>query len=235
MSSALGRGTVIYSEDGSSSYSSKGRGRRREERHIHAEHAVALQQRGDSNMRFCGGCEWWVWLVTVMMMVLVTGVLVACLVAPSLVISVVDTNMMIPKPRAVIREELYESNRRYVDSEMELEYRNQEIAIKNKEQKAAATAAAGSATAASNYGGLVSQNMAAESCSTFFPGDCAERWSMAELAHYASLSRGVGLNSVFRGYTCAATCRPRDTYANEDMSLSYWQGVCVCTKAPILP
>lgn len=238
MSSPFGRGAVIYDDGNTSDTSSRHHRRRHGGRRGDSsdsessdENSQVYRERRIENRRFCSGCEWWVWLVTVMMMFTVTGVLVACLFAPSLAISIVDTNMYIHKPRAVIREEIYEENRHVVDNELELDFRDREAALKKQQLRANNNNIAVPLGISSI---LVTQR-APETCSTFFPGDCADKWSRAELAHYAQLPRGIPIDSVFRGHVCAATCQTRaaDSF-DDDASSSYWRGVCTCTKVPII-
>lgn len=231
MSSPFGRGSVIYDDASGSGSRSVNRHRRRRRNHSSEsgdessdENSQVYRERRIENRRFCSGCEWWVWLVTVLAMFVVTGVLIACLFAPSLAISIVDTNVYIPKPRAVIRQEIYEENRHVIDNELELEHREREIALKKQQTPPPPVVSS-----------IFVTQRPPETCSTFFPGDCADKWSRAELAHYAQLPRGIPIDSVFRGHVCAATCQTRaiDSF-DDDATSSYWRGTCTCTKVPVI-
>lgn len=238
------RGTTIYEAADSSSSSSSGHSRRRRGHGSSSNssssgefydktNAIARRERAIENGRFCSGCEWWVWLVTTGMMLLVTGIVIACAFGTPLAITVVDMGGAIHKPRSMIRHEMWEAERHLIDNELELA-ESDELIARSSAAKKRATAAATTPVAVS-FGAHVSQR-APDMCSTFFPGDCVGKWSKAELAHYAQLPRGIPLESSFRGHTCAATCQVRanSVYGNEDMSASYWQGVCICTKSPMI-
>ena len=113
-------------ESASSTRTSRGRGDSSSSSHHVRPFEVAYAQRRKANSRFCAGCEWWVWLVTIMLMVLETIIIAACIWADPLVISTADMGGLIHRPLRSVRQGIYDSERHLVDDEMELGFRMEE-------------------------------------------------------------------------------------------------------------